>query len=369
MRNLARSGVHSLARLWWQPDHFDWLSAYLATRNLHNLIRWTVVATTVFLSAITVGIQWSPGGPWRPVGQGAALGATAACLTTAVLWARRWPSRRQSVCYVAISDVGIAIGCLSYRNALLGMVGCASFAVLGGYIAFFHSPRILSGHLAAALGTAVALTIILGLTSGDWVAAVCMFSIIEVAVLAVPVATQVMVHRLAVDVAFSDVDPLCGLLNRRAFYRRSHELLGHGRRGAEQYLAVTMVDLDQFKRLNDTHGHAVGDHALVAVGEILRRHHNSAVVARIGGEEFLIAELASSPDGAESAERVRRAIADTPFGITASIGVVSARVNPTSITSSRAVIDELIRDADAAMYEAKRCGGNQIRHRLASAAS
>ncbi len=368
MRTIVRSVVHSLARWWRQADHFDWLSAYLATRNLHDLIRWTVAATTVFLSAITVGMQWSPGGSWRPVGQTAALGAAAVCLTTAVLWARRWPSRGQSGCYVAISDAGIAIACLSYRDALLGLTGCASFAVLGGYVAFFHSPRILVGHLATALGTAVTLAVVVGVNS-DWVTAGCIFSVIEVTVLAVPMATQVLVHRLAVDVAFSDVDPLCGLLNRRAFYRRSRELLRRARRVAEQYLAVTMVDLDQFKRLNDERGHAVGDRALVAVGAILRRHHDSAVVARIGGEEFLVAELVSSPDGAESAERVRRAIADTPFGITASIGVVSARVNPTSMPPFRAVIDELIRDADAAMYDAKRCGGNQIRHRMASLSS
>jgi diguanylate cyclase (GGDEF)-like protein len=367
MRSLS-TAVRSLTRWWRQTDHFDWVSAYLATRGLQGLVRWTVAAATVFLSANTVSMQWSPGGSWRPVGQGAALGAAAVCLATAVLWARRWPSRWQSVCYLAISDAGIAIACLSYRNALLGLAGCATFAVLGGYIAFFHRPRILVAHLAAALGTAVTLAAVQGLRSGDWVAAMCTLSVVAVTVLAVPITTQVLVHRLAVDVAVSDVDPLCGLLNRRGFYRRSGELLGRPTSLTEQYLAITMVDLDQFKRLNDALGHAVGDRALVVVADILRRHHDDAVVARIGGEEFLVAELADQPNAAESAERLRRAIADTPFGITASIGVVSARVHPGSMPPTRDVIDELIRRADGAMYDAKRCGGNQIRNRLASLA-
>ncbi|BBZ50266.1 GGDEF domain-containing protein [Mycobacterium heidelbergense] len=365
MRSLGSDG-RSLVSWWQQADHFDWLSAYLATQDLQGLVRRTVATATVLLSANTIGMQWSPAGSWRPVGMAAALGAAAACLATAVLWARRWPNRRQSVCYVAISDGGIAIACLSYRNALLGLAGCVTFAVLGGYIAFFHRPRILAAHLAVALGTAATLAVVQGIRSGDWVAAVGTFSVVAVAVLAVPMATQVLVHRLAIDVAFSDVDPLCGLLNRRGFYRRTGELLGGGTRAAQQYLAVTMVDLDQFKRLNDALGHAVGDRALVAVSDILRRHHDGAVVARIGGEEFLVAELADHADGEESAERVRRAIADTPFGITASIGVVSARVPLGSIPPARDVIDELICCADTAMYDAKRCGGNQIRYRQAS---
>ncbi|MBV8930310.1 MAG: GGDEF domain-containing protein [Mycobacteriaceae bacterium] len=365
MASLIRGAVQSLRPWWRRGDHFDWLSAYLATRDLQGLVRWTVVATTVFLSAITISMQWSQGGSWRPVGQAAALSAAAVSLTTALLWARRWPTRRQSACYVAISDAGIAIACLSYRNPLLGLAGCASFAVLGGYAAFFHTPRVLAAHLGSALVTAVTLTVVLGLGSDDWVAASCMFSVIMVAVLAVPMATQVLVHRLAVDVAFSDVDPLCGLLNRRAFYQRSRELCAAATARAEQYLAVTMLDLDRFKQLNDAHGHAVGDRALIAVGEILRRHHNDAVVARVGGEEFLVAELADRADGAASAEQVRRAIADSPFGITASIGVVSTRVPHRSTAPASDVIDELIRGADAAMYDAKRHGGNQIRHRLA----
>lgn len=360
------SAVRSMASWWDQPDHFDWLSAYLATQDLQRLVRWTVATATILLSANTVNMQWSPGGSWRPVGLAAALGSAVMCLATALLWARRWPSRRQSICYVAISDAAIAIACLSYRDALLGLAGCITFAVLGGYIAFFHRPRILAAHLGIALGTAVTLGSVQGMRSGDWVAAMCTFSVVAVGTLAVPMTTQILVHRLAVDVAVSDVDPLCGLLNRRGFYRRCSELLAGAMYLAGRYLAVTMVDLDQFKRLNDALGHAVGDRALVAVAEILRRHHDSAVVARMGGEEFLVAELADHPDGTESAERVRRAIAECPFGITASIGVVSARVPPGSGPATRDLIDELIRCADAAMYDAKRDGGNQIRNRMAS---
>jgi diguanylate cyclase (GGDEF)-like protein/PAS domain S-box-containing protein len=151
-------------------------------------------------------------------------------------------------------------------------------------------------------------------------------------------------------------DPLTGLLNRRAFER---ELAGHldrvARYGAEGALVV--LDLDNFKYLNDTQGHHSGDALLLAVGGALdERLRGSDTVARLGGDEFGV--LLPRADS-ETAELVVSTLVQTvrevdPSGrrpVTASAGIAL-------FTSSGASADEMLALADLAMYEAKEQGGD-----------
>jgi diguanylate cyclase (GGDEF)-like protein len=124
-----------------------------------------------------------------------------------------------------------------------------------------------------------------------------------------------------------------------------------------------MVDLDNFKRINDTYGHATGDRILVAVAENLRRiSDGGTVIARVGGEEFLVAETIGNRDALQTAEAMRLAIAETPWEVTASLGVSSIRLPLEDETLNRQIVERLVEAADGAMYEAKRAGGNQVRH-------
>lgn len=357
----------SVLGAWWrQPDHYEWLSRYLASRDLQKLMRSIMAVSTIALSSITLAMTWSPAGPHRIFGDATALAAVALCMALALLWAYRWPTRRQSVGYALSMLTCTTIVCLSYSDRLFGLVGCISFAVLGGYIAFFHNARLLVLNLAAAWGTALTLTVMLAATSGDFVRAVCAFLAVAVALGSVPFASSALMHSLGVDARQADVDPLCGLLNRRAFYRATCALAATqtGRIG-NRCLAVTMVDLDQFKQLNDKHGHAVGDRALITIADVLRDNTDQdAVVARIGGEEFLIAELVANARIRTQAERLRSAIASTVFGITASVGVASIPLPQASVLRPD-LIDDLIKVADVAMYDAKHAGGNQTRHQTA----
>lgn len=358
--------MNLLAAWWRQKDHYVWLSGYLASRSLQKLIRLTMAASTATLGSVTLAMTWSPAGPHRVFGDTAALLTVAWCMALALLWAWRWPSRWQSVCYALTVAACTAVVCLSYSDALFGLVGSMAFAVLGGYIAFFHTVRLLLLNLAVAAATTLTLAIRLAAMSGDIVQAVCGFMVVTVAVVSVPGVSQALMHYLGVDVMRSDVDPLCGLLNRRAFYRSIRELVAANADVGLGYLAVTMVDLDNFKQLNDTRGHAVGDRALIAVGDVLRYHSDdTAVIGRVGGEEFLVADVVPNAGAARGADRLRSAIASTPFGITASVGIAITPLRLASVLH-RDVIDELIATADAAMYEAKRSGGNQTCHRLAT---
>jgi two-component system cell cycle response regulator len=156
-------------------------------------------------------------------------------------------------------------------------------------------------------------------------------------------------------------DPLTGLRNRRYVRRHLEGVLRNS--GA----ATLLIDVDRFKSVNDTYGHAAGDVVLREVAERVRGHLRAAdVVARYGGEEFLIVMSgASAEDGRIVAERLRNAIASVPvkaegqeLNITASIGVASGDIGAAS--------DDVVSAADAALYRAKNNGRNRVEIALAS---
>jgi two-component system cell cycle response regulator len=150
-------------------------------------------------------------------------------------------------------------------------------------------------------------------------------------------------------------DALTGLRNRR--YVRRH-LEGILRQGAA---AVLMLDVDRFKAVNDTHGHAAGDAVLREIAERVRAHiRASDVVARYGGEEFLVVMAATGEEEAQVVgERLRAAIDSAPIlaegrllQVTASVGVAAGEVG--------SPVDALLAAADDALYRAKKLGRNRV---------
>ena len=134
------------------------------------------------------------------------------------------------------------------------------------------------------------------------------------------------------------------------------------RREGSSHLALAMIDLDQFKAINDSRGHAVGDATLVAVGQALRENsRETAVIGRIGGEEFLVADLVAAADATAWDERLCGAIAATPFSVTASGGTATIALSHFGDEDVNERHGRLLAEADAAIYAAKRNGGNQAR--------
>lgn len=162
-----------------------------------------------------------------------------------------------------------------------------------------------------------------------------------------------------------DRDELTGLFNRRAFVELTNQMLKTAYRRKEP-VALFMLNLDHFKRINDTYGHAEGDHVLKRVAETLvATARDTDIVARHGGEEFVIALLGI--DDAESrvvAERIRaavEAIDDTRARITTSIGIAAYMPQAEKHDASQ-LLDRLLSQADAALYAAKRAGRNRVCH-------
>jgi diguanylate cyclase (GGDEF)-like protein len=153
------------------------------------------------------------------------------------------------------------------------------------------------------------------------------------------------------------IDPLTGLFNRHALVPRFAEL-GHQARLTEQPVCMLLCDVDNFKTINDEHGHDRGDAALRDTAyELRKRLHSFELVYRLGGEEFLIVlPGVGSERGAEVAERLRAAIEQVrPAGIpiTVSIGVSAA-------IGARVEYESLFKAADEALYRAKRRGRNRV---------
>lgn len=350
-------------RRWWrQPDRFDWISAYLVDQRLQYLARLCIAGVTAAFALVAAAMLASAAGPHEPWPR--AIGATAGIVGAllAVSWLAAWPTRNQSRLYVVVANACIAAACLAQSDPLAGLTGCYSFVVLGAYAALMHRAKATSYTIVVSLSVAGILAWrIVDRGGGDIVLALSELAILALFSVGTPVVLNTLLHIMANDIAQSDHDALTGLLNRRGFYRHTRRLIDRHADTTASHLAVTMIDLDNFKRINDRYGHAAGDKALIDVGDALRRMASAtAVVARAGGEEFLIAEVSDSDK--PSAARLCHAIADIPHAVTASAGTTSVPVSRINHTNRSSLIDQLVTHADTAMYAAKSAGGNQHHH-------
>lgn len=351
--------MRAIRRWWDQPDHYDWLSGYLAARHLTAFCRFLLAASTAVLGIAFGLMLLSPSGPQGAAARIAVVVIGAGLAAMALVYVVRWPSRRLSYAFSALGSVAIAVAALAENDPLSGLLTCAAFAGLAGYVAFFHGARLLSWTLLVAIVTAVTSCIQIAL-AGDVAMAVSKLLVFSGGLFAVPICGQVLVLWLWVNATKSSTDTLTGLENRRGFHRSAHDLLGSAMGRDGWHFTVVMIDLDGFKKLNDEYGHATGDLVLVDVADGMRRASGgNTALARVGGEEFLVAETVPGADVEVTAERIRAAIASTEWGVTASLGIASIELTK-AIESYGEVIDGLISAADKAMYEAKRAGGNQV---------
>ena len=155
----------------------------------------------------------------------------------------------------------------------------------------------------------------------------------------------------------SRVDPLTGLLNRRAFFSDARAELARSRRYPAP-LTLLMIDIDYFKSVNDEHGHLSGDQLLRELSNRFRQElRGSDLLARIGGEEFAaLLTQTPLPEALQIAERLRAAARDTVIdadgeAVARSVSIGAADCDPAPID-----LEQLLRDADAALYRAKDAG-------------
>lgn len=159
----------------------------------------------------------------------------------------------------------------------------------------------------------------------------------------------------------SRTDRLTGLANRGYWEERlTEEFARHQRYGGR--LALMMLDIDHFKRINDTYGHAVGDQAIKALAGVIKTHvRNADIAGRYGGEEFGVVLLDTAVEGArllaerlrEAVEAMRLDVLGTPVAFTISIGI-------TDLSVPLGNHEQMIQQADRALYESKHGGRNRV---------
>jgi diguanylate cyclase (GGDEF)-like protein len=159
----------------------------------------------------------------------------------------------------------------------------------------------------------------------------------------------------------ADTDPLTGLLNRRAFLGIAEDAMNYHKRYGRNF-AILVADIDFFKRVNDTHGHAAGDAVIRHVGDTL----NSLVrttdkVARFGGEEFVVLLREIGEDGVEAlAQRMRHAVRRAVFTFDEKNVSVSVSIGGTLVSAQDRDVHDVIERADHALYDAKASGRNAV---------
>jgi diguanylate cyclase len=349
-----------LAAWWGQADHFDWLTGYLQAHGLSSNTRRIMAGVAASLVLVPANVWLGPAHVYRPVALTYSVVAAVIGVGMAMLWLRGWPTRRQSLVFILTGSAIIGVGCLWEPQPLVGLMACASLSIPGGYLAFFHTAKYMALNFWLASTIAAWQAARLAVAGQAVLAFSGYFMVLELNVI-VPLAIQIVVRSLWLDLLRANRDPLTGLLNRRAC---SRAIVGRMLVGTNHmFLMVAMVDLDQFKKLNDTHGHAAGDQALVAVADALNAAcSDTTVVGRVGGEEFLIADIVTTEQKPGWGRQLCDAVAAINAPVTASVGIATMALRSVVSGHAEHTFRRLVADADNAMYEAKRCGGNQTRH-------
>ena len=159
----------------------------------------------------------------------------------------------------------------------------------------------------------------------------------------------------------ASIDELTGLLSRRQFLEMG-DLFFQKTIMADDTFVVAMIDIDHFKKINDTHGHPAGDHVLEEFGRLARSHFShSDILGRLGGEEFgIVLTSASCSEAILAVQKFRTAIEDftvnwqnktLSFTISCGLCIYSCSIN---------TFQQILKNADDALYKAKEQGRNQI---------
>lgn len=355
-----------MLRKWWstQVSH-RWMIDFLTDRALVRPVQVLIGLTTAALSTAPLLALASPAGPQTTAGRVVVVSFAVTGSMWALWWcAGPWPTRRLSFAFIMFSDAGITGVCLRDTDKMSGIAGLNALTLVSLYLVLFHGPRPLTAHcgwvlfsllvLACQIGTGPAANPAMELTR---------FVIATLAIVAALPFTQIGIRMLSADADDSTLDPLTGLLNRRGMDARTRVLLDCTQSRLD--IVVIAIDLDFFKHINDSCGHAIGDEVLIRTAHRLQNSvRENAVLARIGGEEFVVVDRIARCDIETFAERLHRTI-----GAPADIAPVTASIGVTAIAASIAankrmgaseLFRSLLTTADQALYRAKHDGRNRV---------
>lgn len=156
-------------------------------------------------------------------------------------------------------------------------------------------------------------------------------------------------------------DQLTGLLNRRGFTEANAKVYAAARR-MDTSVSVIMMDIDHFKQINDSHGHTIGDDAIVHFSELLKKGRRAEdLVSRIGGEEFaIVLPGAGVEESLEVAKRLRAELSAEPLVVGDLVLRMTASFGVATLSKSDTCLSDVIVRADSALYQSKQKGRNRV---------
>ena len=346
------------------PDQYYAVTSRLAARG-HQQTTMRMVASCILILGLPGALAASnPNSSLWGHGALAFALVALACIAMAAPWLRyRWPSRAQSTTVVVIGTIALTGGCSLASDPFAGLLIATAFVFILGYSALFHGPQLLLFVEAASAVTVLALAVRIAMT--DIPTALAVTAPVVMLNVVVTFACRTIAEVDAAGDGRTDIEPLTGLLTRDGFDELAATLLGARHREDDRYFVLAVVALDNFDPLQSMQGNRATDRARVAVGQALRDTvRRDALIGHVGDAEFVVADTFTTPDPTPLAERIRGAVAGTPQGITASIGVVCTPLGPLADRPPYDVTDEIIALATTAMYRARRRGGNQAEYIL-----
>ncbi|MGZ8177553.1 diguanylate cyclase domain-containing protein [Williamsia sp. SKLECPSW1] len=373
---MLRVGAGDWPRAFWMwlvsPYDYLWIIHHHSMRPLNRQLRFALAAATAMMalgSVLALLSSRGPRGVW-----GTALTLAILVLQAVVVVAiMRLPmprtARRARAYFVGLlifGDLGVAAVMLTLPP-LDGAFGCVLLALTSTICVYFVSARWVVAHLTFAFwfivlsAWRVARTDVVDLF-GVGSGAVAMVT----AVCGAPIASHVAWTLLSADARQSVRDPLTGLRNRRGL-EASLEVAWSRARAVGGVVGVVVVDVDDFKVVNDTFGHDEGDDVLQRLaGAMLAAAGDGAVVGRTGGEEFMAVLVGTRDDVLARVDALAPALRLTvgggasPLNVTASVGAAVV-TGPSSPRRAADDFRDAVRRADGLMYEAKRAGGDRAR--------
>lgn len=358
---MADGASHHLRR-WWHED-FDhlWMVQHMQSSGLMPTHR-IVVGFVCLAFGVSAALSFPAINPWvrdtdavRAVLLGIAISSVVLALNW---WSRPWPGPAASAAFVVYADVAVVAVMAMYRDVFQSMPGLVLLSAVSVYTVVHHGARTVIAQTVATLAATLGWAAWVAVQGTTPAADIAIRSLLLVPVtICIPVLLVPMVAVLRRDADGSFRDDMTDLHNRRGMQIHAGELIDRG-----VGFSLLLIDIDEFKRINDRFGHAAGDNALVVIATVMRRIAPAdAVVSRIGGDEFAIVLEGDHPMATRTAEALHHAIAaEGATGavprMTVSVGIATV---PHDISGDALFVDldQVLLRADRAMYAAKHDGG------------
>jgi diguanylate cyclase len=338
---------------------FQFATAAMREGRMLRMFTVLVAACCFALAGAGAIAQFAPAGPHGVARRSVEAVVAVSAMVVGLCWLLRpWPPYRYAVAFVVWADAALAIGAVTMSTPHARLSTTLYLGLIGVYVGLLLGGRILLAHccFCAAL--------IAGITG--WAMLVDHKTLLGLFVIFMPAAVWTVALPMGgvvlIDVGRTTIrrtaqsahyDPLTGLRNRRGMHAA---VAASVRRTSATSVVIAVCDIDRFKSFNDGNGHAAGDAALLSLaGTLEALAEENEITARIGGDEFVLVAFVDVEDDASvllaRLEPLTHGEVDG-VALTASVGVAWHPADDPHFS-----VDDAIRHADDAMYEAKRAGG------------